>query len=262
MNKLSVIIVFLIVNALAVFSQQNEEIFISSVQGVGYDESVSIAKEKAINDAKIKALAKAGIEENINAFTDLYKSEISDNYSELFTSQVFTNIRGSVKNIEILNEEKSFSGNQIKYSVEIKCTVIKYNSLADVFYKAEIKGIKPFYYEEDYLSWTLSVSKNSWLYVFCIPQNQDDAYFIFPNDYEQQFLIKADSIYNFPIEVTLPQFLDGDKQQTDRLIFVLTKEKYPYKGKITYKNIIDWIFEISPDQRIVESFSVSILPKE
>jgi hypothetical protein len=262
MKRLSVLIILLIINVAVVFSQQNEEIIISSVQGIGYDESVSIAKEKAINDAKIKALAKAGIEENINAFTDLYKSEISDNYSELFTSQVFTNIRGSVKNIEILNEEKSFSGNQIKYSVEIKCTVIKYNSLADAFYKAEIKGIKPFYYEEENLSWTVSVTKDSWLYVFCIPQNQNDAYFVFPNDYEMQFLLKADSIYNFPIEVTLTQFLDGDTQQTDRLIFVLTKQKYPYKGKITYKNIFDWIFEISPDQRIVESFAVSILPKE
>lgn len=262
MNKRSVLIICLIFSALAVFSQQNEEIFISSVQGVGYDENVSVAKEKAINDAKVQALSKAGIEENINSYTDLYQSEISDNYSELFTSQVFTNIRGSVKNIEILNEEKSFSGNQIKYSVEIKCTVVKYSSLADAFYKAEIKGIKPFYYQEDYLSWALSVTKDSWLYVFCIPQNQNDAYFVFPNDYEEQFLMKADSIYNFPIVVTYQQFLDGDTQQTDRLIFVLTKEKYPYTGKITYKNIFDWIFEISPDQRIVESFSVSILPKE
>ena len=256
------LVIFFSTIVLFCFSQKNEEIIINSVQGVGYDENVSTAKEKAINDAKIKALAKAGIEENINAFTDLYKSEISDNYSELFTSQVFTNIRGSVKNVEILNEEKSFTGNQIKYFVEIKCTVVKYNSLADAFYKAEIKGIKPFYYEEDHLSWTVSVTKNSWLYVFCIPQNQSDAYFIFPNDYEEQFLLKADSLYNFPIKSELTQTLEGDKQQTDRLIFVLTKEKYPYKGSITYKNIFDWIFEISPDQRIVESYAISILPKE
>lgn len=262
MKKNLMLVILFSTLVLLCFSQKNEEIIINSVQGVGYDENLSTAKEKAINDAKIKALAKAGIEENINAFTELYKSEISDNYSELFTSQVFTNIRGSVKNIEILNEDKSFSGNQIVYSVEMKCTVVKYNELPDAFYKADITGIKPFYYEAEYLSWTVSATKDSWLYVFCIPQNQNDAYFIFPNDYEEQFLLKADSLYNFPVDVTLQQFLDGDKQQTDRLIFVLTKEKYPYKGSINYKNIFDWIFEISPDQRIVESYAISILPKE
>ncbi len=245
------------------FAQKNENIQIKSVFGIGYDDCLSSAKEKALNNAKINALSQAGIEENINSYTDLFKSETSDNYSELFTSQVFTNIRGSVKDISILSEKKAItSENLIKYEIEVKCTVIKYNSLPDQFYKAEILGIKPFYYEGDKLTWSVNVTKDSWLYVFCIPQNNEEqAYSLFPNDYEPQFLMKSNTIYEFPKKIELEQFLDGDTQQTDRMIMVLTKEKYPFTGKITYKNICEWIFSISPDQRIVESFAISIVPK-
>jgi hypothetical protein len=263
MKKIILLYVIVSLNVTIGYSQKNDEIKVNSVSGIGYDDCISSAREKALNNAKIYALSKAGIEENINSYADLFKSETEDNYSELFTSQVFTNIRGSVKDITIISEIKSITPeNLIKYEVEMKCTVIKYNSLPDQFYKADISGIKPFYYEGEKLSWTVNVTKDSWFYVFCIPQNQDDAYSLFPNQYEPSFLLKAQTDYSFPQHIELEQFLDGDKQQTDRIIMVLTKSNYPYTEKISYKNICDWIFSISPDQRIVESFAVSIVPKD
>ena len=168
-----------------------------------------------------------------------------------------------MQSIEYVSETKEFiDGDNIRFEVVINCVVLKYSSKPDPKYKVEIKGIKPFYYVDDFLTFSVNSTQDSWLSVFCIPQNQENAYFLFPNDYEQSFLLLAERTYNFPMIVDFVQSIEGTEQQTDRIIMVLTKEKYPFTGKITYQSITEWIFSISPDQRIVESFGVSIAPKE
>jgi hypothetical protein len=241
---------------------QKEDIISVEVNGLGYDDCVSNARIKALENAKQEALSKAGITEDINSYSDLFRSETSGSYQELFASAVFTNIRGSVSNVQILQEKLGITSEKlIKCEIQISCDVLKYKSLPDNMYKAEISGLKPFYFEGELLNWSVEVSKDSWMYVFCIPQNQNDAYFLFPNEWEKAFKLNSGKKYDFPKNVKYEQFLDSDFEQADRIIFVFTKDKYPYTGDITYKNICDWIFSIEPDQRIVESFAVGIFPK-
>lgn len=245
----------------SVFAQKDDIIYVE-VSGVGYDDCVSNARIKALENAKQEALSKAGITEDINSYSDLFRSETSGSYQELFASSVFTNIRGSVSNVQILQEKLSITGEKlIKCEIQMSCDVLKYKSLPDNMYKAEISGLKPFYFEGELLNWSVEVSKDSWMYVFCIPQNQNDAYFLFPNEWEKAFKLNSGKKYDFPKNVKYEQILDSDFEQADRIIFVFTKEKYPFTGDITYKNICDWIFSIEPDQRIVESFAVGIFPK-
>ncbi len=262
---LNLFFVFVLLVSYNTTAQKTEEIKMKGITGIGYDENIVVAKEKAINDAKKNALNRAGIAENINAYTDLFQAEIDDNYAELFTSQVFTNIRGAVTNIEVVSENRDFVvGNNIKYEVTIDCVVLKYNTEVDLMYAADIKGIKPFAHEGDLLTYTVTPTKDSWLYVFCVPQNQDKAYFLFPIEEhnEKSFMLEAGKTYEFPRSLDLEYFLDGTERQTDRLIFVLTKQNFPFTSRITYKNVTDWIFTIPPDQRIVESFAVTILPRD
>lgn len=243
------------------FAQKSETIKLD-VAGIGYDDCISSARIKAMENAKKEALNKAGIAEDINTYSDLFRSETNGSYQELFASSVFTNIGGSVSNVQILQEKLSITGEKlIKCEIQISCEVLKYKSLPDNMYKAEISGIKPVYFEGELLSWSVEVSKDSWMYVFCIPQNQNDAYYLFPNEWEKAFKLNSGKKYNFPKNVKYEQILDSDFEQADRIIFVFTKEKYPFTGDITYKNIFDWIFSIEPDQRIVESFAVGIFPK-
>ncbi|HOZ31015.1 MAG TPA: hypothetical protein PLL66_08875 [Bacteroidales bacterium] len=262
MKKNLLLLVAFISSVLIGYSQKNEEVIISSVSGIGYDDCVSVAREKALTDAKKTALQKAGISEDINAYSDLFKSETTGNYQELFASSVFTNIRGNVSNVEVLQEKLSITGEKIaKCELEISCKVIKFNSMPDNMYKAEINGLKAFYIVGENLNWSVMVTKDSWMYTFCIPQDQDEAYFLFPNELEKEFNLEKEKIYDFPKNVTYTQTLESEYEQTDRLIFVFTKEKYPYTGEITYKNICDWIFSIEPDQRVVYSYAVAIFPK-
>jgi hypothetical protein len=269
MKNFSYLILFfaLFFSTLFVSAQETEEIKMKGITGIGYDENIVLAKEKAINEAKKNALNRAGIAVNINAYTDLFQAEMDDNYAELFTSQVFTNIRGAVTNIEVVSENRDFvMGNNIKYEVTIDCIVLKYNTDVDLMYAADIKGIKPFVNDGDLLKFTVTPTKDSWLYVFCVPQNQDKAYYLFPIEEEEHkeksFMLEAGKTYEFPRNLELEYFLDATDKQTDRLIFVITKQNFPFTSRITYKNVTDWIFTIPPDQRIVESFAVTILPRD
>ena len=130
-------VLFIVVGAFA----QKEDITSVEVNGVGYDDCVSNARIKALENAKQEALSKAGITEDINSYSDLFRSETSGSYQELFASSVFTNIRGSVKNVQILQEKLSITGEKlIKCEIQISCDVLKYKSLPDNMYKAEISA--------------------------------------------------------------------------------------------------------------------------
>ena len=259
MKKFLISFLILIVFLLPCFSQNQTIVKNVISTGIGFDSDLNKAKNKAVNDAKINALREVGVEESINSYSDLYKSEINENYQELFTSQVFTEINGAVRSVQILNEKTTIiEGNIIKYEIEINCEVLKFNTVSDNMFKAEITGVRPFYYENDLFTFAINTTIEAYLYAFCIPQNQNEAYFIFPNDYEEQFLLKPNCDYKFPEKVDFFLSLNNQNQQTDRIIFVLTKQKYPYVGEINYKNLIDWIFSIPPDQRFVNSFNYSI----
>lgn len=258
----SILLVLILLLPTYVFSQVNTEIVVKEVSGTGFDTDVIKSREKAINDAKINALRRAGIEENINAYTDYYQAEVDESYQEMFNSQVFIDIKGIVKNIEIVSQIKEFvEGDNVKTVVTVNCNVIKLNSKPDLMYKASIEGIMPAYYANDFLSFSVKPSMDSWLNIFCIPKSEENAYSLFPNEAEATFLLKSDVKYKFPISVDYAQSLDGLTQQTDRLIFVLTKEQYPFYKAITYTNILEWIFDIPADKRIVESFAVTIFPE-
>ena len=238
-----------------------KEIKLKKIQGIavgGESETLEHVKIKAINNAKIEALRKAGIEENINSYSNLFKSEDSNNYEELFTSNVFSNIRGSVKDIEILNLKKEFTPEgQMKVAVIINCTVIKYNTTSDLTFDAWIDGFKLFYNNNEALEFTVKPSKDAYLKAFLI--TNDDAYVLFPNDYEKSYLLKKDTEYKFPSQKIEYILTSEKKSKIHRVIVVLLKEDIPYTEEVTYKNITRWIFNIPPHERVVKSFGFSVI---
>lgn len=245
----------------AVISQNNICDSFVFADGVGYDNNIAKAKAKAINNAKLNALRISGIEENVNFYSELYKSEINENYQELFSTQIFLEMRGAVRSVKVLSETKEIlESDIIKCEVRISCEVIKYKTMPDLLYTVEINGIKPFYYEQELLTFTIKATKQSWLYVICIPQNNENAFLVYPNAYEEQFHLEANKKYKFPYKVDLFLETSNGNQQTERLIFVLTKEKIPFVREITYQSVFDWIVSIPPNQRIVSSYSYSITP--
>lgn len=242
-----------------------EKIKITGVTGVGYDVCIPAARERAINAAKVQALNDAGVSERIFSFTDLFQAETDDTYFDLFTSQVFTDIRGFVSDVDIIDEKREFTtGDNIKFEVKINCKVLKYNTAPDPMFRAEIKGIEPIAYDNSLLEFTVKPTKDSWLYVFCVSDDEKLAELLHPSINQPKFLLEGGQNYNFPNapgrEWRLS--LDGKEKIIGRVIIVLTKEPYPYTASVRYKNIMNWIFNIPPDMRTIETFAINIIAKE
>src|SRR6056297_34518 len=129
-----------------------KEIPLKNIQGKAIgnnNESVNQILQRAVNNAKIEALRKAGIEENIASFTNYFQSENNNTYEELFTSDILSDIRGAVKNVEIIDTIKQFNNyGQIDVKVSINCIVVKYLSNKDLFFDVFVDGVGMYYPNE------------------------------------------------------------------------------------------------------------------
>ncbi len=255
---------FVVLFAFTVSAQDEklEEIKLTGIVGEalgGEQMSPEQVKQKAINAAKIKALQKAGIEENIKSYTDYFRSESDNTMEELFTSDVLSNIEGTVKEIEVVDAKPGFTmENQIKYTVTINCTVVKYNVSKDLTFDAWIEGIKPFYKAGSGLTFTVKPTQPCYIRAFVFT---DSSYILLPNDWEKSKLLAAHEITAFPDESIMNSYemtIYKKEKETNRLIIVLLKKEIYYTGNLEYKEITDWIMSIPPDERMIESFAFQV----
>lgn len=237
-------------------AQKTEKIELKNIQGVGYSDCLGTSQELAVQNAKQQAMNKAGITENIQVQTAFDKAEIGDNYSELFNSNVFTQMQGTVSDIEITEITQEITNHTIATQVNINCTVIKYMTESDPMFQAKVEGILPFYSDESLLSFSVIPSMNCYMITWLFTETE--AFILFPNALESTFMLSANDTATFPRTALYRLNSDGESQQINRIIMVIMKENYPYMGKDTYKDISEWIFSLPPDQRIVKYFSITV----
>jgi len=224
----------------------------------GAESSLLEIKARALNNAKIDALKQAGIEEHINSYTDYFRSESDNKMGELFTSDVLSNIRGVVTNIEEISFDKEFTAEgQIKATVKISCTVIEYQTDKDLTFDVWIEKIKGIYRVGDGLEFEIKPTKDCYMRAFMFSPVED--FMLFPNQYEASFQLTELTTQNFPsFNGTYELDAGGEARELNRLVLVFLKQDIPYTGKIVYKDIIDWIMTIPPDERVIKSFSFDV----
>lgn len=265
MNKKAYILILIISISITSFSQKkSSQHKLSNIEGLaigGKSQSQDQVIQKAINDAKVNALKKAGIAENINAYSQLYRTEVNNSMEELFTSDILSNINGTVKNIEVVEEKMSFTPEgQMKCDVKINCTVVKYKTKKDKTFEAWIENINPGYKVGEGLSFTVKPTQDCYLRAFIFTK---ESYVLLPNDYEKSHLLTAHTIHTFPdpnlidsYEMTIED--NAIDRETNRMVIILLKEDIYYTDKLNYKDITDWIMSIPPDERMIESFAFDI----
>ncbi len=242
----------------AVSQEKIEEIPVNKSSGTAIGKSLPNVISQAINEAKINALKKAGIKENINSYTDFYQSETDDEYSELFSSDIFSNIRGAVKEVEVVDTLRSFTKDGlIKVTAIINCTVLKYNTSRDLSFDFYVEGIKQFYNHNESLQFKIEPAHNGYLKAFLFTRNE--AYQLFPNDYEKSLLFEKGQTYDFPMQEIDYILETPKKSEIHRIVFVYLKEDVPFFGPVKYEEIFDWIFSIPPDQRKVKSNTFTVV---
>ncbi|PLX06842.1 MAG: hypothetical protein C0596_14180 [Marinilabiliales bacterium] len=236
------------------------EIKIKGVHGTARgDESSSLesVKQKAINNAKIEALRKAGIEEDITSYQSLFRSETETSYEELYTSDILNNINGVIKDVEVVYENMAINEHGfIEVWVIIDATVIKYETKKDICFDAWVNGINKFYKTGDKLNFSIKPSLDSYMKVFVI--SETESFLLFPNSYEPSIRLNQHTCYFFPYK-KVDYILDTDEHlETHRIIIVLTKEDIPFTGEASYEDITKWIFSIPRDQYILKSFDFTV----
>lgn len=252
---------FLFINIELIAQDNIEEIKLKSIKGIAIgtdNESISQITQRAINEAKIEALKRAGVEENISSYTNYFQSENNNTYEELFASDILSDIRGAVKAVDIIDTKRTFDEHgKLNVEVTINCTVVKYNTNKDLSFDIWIDGIGMFYLSETKLIFRIKPTRDTYVHIFLF--NETESYQMFPSKYEVSFLLKEDNQYNFPTNAVDYILYTDKKSEAHRMIMVFTKDKIPYTGKINYKHIIDWIFSIPPDLRIIKSFAFNVI---
>jgi hypothetical protein len=219
------------------------------------------ARAKAIAQAKVDALRKAGVAEHIQSYEMLYKSEIGNKFDEVFMSDMFSEIRGAVKKYDIVKIDKGIDAFKNFYiEAVINAEVILYSTGKDPAFQVNIDGIKQVYQSSEKMRYSVTPTQDCYLNIFNLYEN--NASLIYPNHYEKSRLFKAGEKVSFP----LSDLMDGytiekstKNPEKNKLIFVFTKENIPFiKYKLnqegdqltTFEDISAWLFSISPDKRV------------
>jgi hypothetical protein len=257
------IIVVLVIAATTVngqFKNKTKEIKVTNITTTATGSATQTpaqVKQMAIDKAKIEALKQAGIEENINSYSDYFRSENENKMSELFVSDILSDIRGSVKDVTEVSSQMSFtSEGHIKVEVTINCTVVKYDVSRDLTYDIKVDGISMMYKEGDLFTFKITPYGDGFLRVFMFAT---EAFVLFPNSYEKSFQMISGQAYDFPQKVTLTLDAGGKKRETNRVVMVYLKQDIPYTGETDYKQITDWIMTIPPDERVIKSFGFEVV---
>ncbi len=228
------------------------------------DVSPNMAKEQALNDAKICALKKVGISEHIQSYQLLFTSQQKKDYSQFFNSDIHSEIQGAVQSYEIKNSRIYCKSEfEVIYEITIDADIIKYESKPDPAFDAKIEGVKAVYNNDDSLTFSVKTTQACYLTIFNITDKK--AFKLYPNSIEKQTICTPMYTRKFPIaHINYSLHTDLKQDETNQLIFVFTKALIPFikmdNDQITTtENIFSWIYSIMPDQRKVEYLTFSII---
>ena len=258
------LILFLFIFNLFSFSQEII-IDVNQVQGVSYisgNTSPIAAKEQALNEAKLNALRKANISEEIISNETFLTSESDGNFQDYYTSDFYSNFKGAIKSFEITSDRMMPVELGIKRVITINAKVIKYKTVEDSNFIIDIDGIKGSYNAGNYLEFKVVSSKKCYLTIFWIDESGSGV--LYPNNEEDYFLLIPNENYKFPLtdseriyEITMNN--KEKSKETNRLLFVFTKKQIPFvktsNSELNKKDIFSWVNSIEPSERKIRSFS-------
>ncbi len=251
--------IFIILFGIHQYSYSQKKIKVKNVKGSCVISNITPeeAREKAIQRAKQDALRRAGIGEVVSASNIYNREEINDEFVDFFNSITSTELEGKVTSYEVTHEEKTVDQfDNLIYEVEINATVVKYKSEKDPEFDFKVEGIKQIYDDTEKLRFSFLPYKDGYLRIFLIDDNEN-SYSIFPNEHEKIRMFQEGVKTEFPINVNYT--LEAAKPiDNDLLVFVFTKKNIPFKEEENYNNILEWIYSMPRDQRMIQYFPFTI----
>jgi len=266
---ISTIIIILL--ALNVTGQKTKQVTAVGSYASSGDLTMEEITKKAIEDAKKNALVNAGIAENISVSDFLFTFEDNEEFQEIFQAFTSTETGGEIIVDSVLDVSKKFNEfDNIEVTVRISATVYKHKKSKDPELKIKVEGIDNYYNQGDMMRFHVTPSVDGYLKIFNItkkaasilyPYSNIDAPYL--NDDRDKLFTSYEKV-NFPINQIIGDgyTLEIDDPKTEKefnlLIFVFTKKDIPYMDGDSVKEIMNWIYSITPDQRTVEQIGFII----
>jgi hypothetical protein len=273
---------FLILLCIAVFQNIEGQKIVKINQAKGEyilpaksDISDKTAFERAVNEAKLDALRKAGVAENISSSDVLSTSQKGNDFKQDLNSILTVEVSGAVLNDSVVYEKRTIDqfGNTV-YHVEIIADVIVYEKKADPSFDFAIKGVREYYENDELMTFSFLPYADGYLKIFNI--NDKEVSIIYPFFYEKgsslndipNRLFKANENVLFPINKLIGNpdtrqegYMVSTElpRESNYLVFVYTKENVSYVDKLNFKSVVSWIYRISPDKRKVQFLSFVIV---
>ncbi len=216
------------------------------------DLSLSQAEQKALEDAKLNAMRKAGVSERLWSVTGLINEDDGSEFSQVLSRMTTLEINGLITVRALAYSEQVIDGR--RYAVAtIDADVKLVDTKVDLTFQMEVNGIKGIYESGDDMTFTVKLyGHDAWLRVFWFDDN--GGMLLYPSSYDNDATLKKDKEYTFPlnpsIEYVMEKLDKSHKMETINFIAVATKRDIPFLEKdITFDSVLKWLYSIPADER-------------
>lgn len=208
-------------------------------------------EQKALEDAKIRALRKAGIPEKIWSVTDLMKEDDGTSFNQILTQMTSVELNGMVQLTEDpLYGERPINGKRYIVATITKAVIHK-GEEPDRTFVVSMDGLQKVYNEGEKASFNVTIyGKDAYLHIFWFSNENGSC--IYPNNYEKKKKFEKDIEHSFPLNAYY--ILEKDNPdapfESCNIFIVATKEDIPYVSKdVTLNSILKWYFSIPASKR-------------
>lgn len=217
------------------------------------------AKEKARENAKMNALIQA-FGQQISISERIETSSAGDSFNSI--SILHNN--GEIENFSIVKEGVEPHPNR-NAELQFYCVAdvkVRKGIDPDPSFTATISGIHSSYVNYDFFSFSITPTKDAYLKIFCF-ENSEIGYYLYPGGIHHGLLLKADTPIKLPRrnDPNIQLFTDKLKE-TNTLVFLLTKEEYPFNNANPTRQDIDkFIVHIPNNQKYVSYHVIDIMKR-
>ena len=214
--------------------------------------SLSQAEQKALEDAKINAMRKAGVSERLWSVTGLINEDDGSEFNQVLSRMTTLEMNGLITVRDAVYSEETIDGR--RYAVATIDADIKIiDTDVDLTFQIEINGIKGIYENGDVMTFTANIyGHDAYLKIFWFDDNGGSI--IYPSELDRNMLFKKDVEYTFPvhsgIEYIMEKLDNTRKVETVNFIAIATKRDIPFlEDNITFDSVVKWLYSIPADER-------------
>jgi len=231
-----------------------EKIIVSSAVGhifLSDDISISLAREKALNEARLEALRKAGVVEEIREGSLLFQQSDLEQAGSLFSSMISVDIMGEIAEWSLIRSGLVKTGDQDGYEVEIRAVVNVFKEKQDPSFTLDIQGIRDQYYDQDKLLFSVMPRQDGYLQVFILTASGAER--IFPNPYEKKNLLHKGKEQKLPGTEQIDYIVEcQSRQDIHYAIFLFTRKEFIAPEKLFPNDLLNFLAHIPPSEKRVE----------